>query len=278
MIPAAFDYVRASSAAEAVSLLAAAPAGETMLLAGGHSLIPLLRRRLSTPRTLVDVSAIDALSYVEDAGAEVAIGAMTCYAALAGDPVLRAGVPLLAQVASTVGDPQVRQRGTIGGSLAHADPVADLPVALLALNARIAVRGPDGEREVPASAFFFVRGANGQRTAAGPAEMITEIRVPKLPDGAGHYAKFSRRVSDWGVVTVAAARDGGQTRVALGGMGRAPRRAAATEALLAAGGELSAAARVADEETEPPADLHASPAYRRHLARVLTERALTAIG
>jgi carbon-monoxide dehydrogenase medium subunit len=270
MIPAAFDYVRAGSAEEAVALLA--ERGEdTRLLAGGHSLIPLMRMRRATPAALVDVGEIGALRYVRDLGDRLAIGALTRYAELARDPVLTAEIPLLARTAGAVADPQVRRRGTVGGSLAHADPAADLPAVLLALDAEIVLRGPRGERTLPAAGFLTGPCA----TAAAPEEMVTEIRVPK-PRGQGRYEKVSRRSGDWAVVSAAAVPHASGIRVVLGGMGPTALRAPAAEAALAAGAGAADAARLADQDTDPPEDLGASAGYRRHLARVLTHRVLAA--
>lgn len=271
MIPAAFDYVRAGSAEEAVALLAERGDG-TRLLAGGHSLIPLMRLRRATPATLVDVGEIAELRYVRDLGDRLAIGALTRYAGLARDPVLTREIPFLARAAGTVADPQVRRRGTVGGSLAHADPAADLPAVLLALDAEIVLRGPRGERTLPVARFLTGTCA----TAAEPDEMVTEIRVPKPRDRRGHYEKFSRRTGDWAVVSAAAVPHESGTRVVLGGMGPTALRAPATEAALADGAGPEDAARLADQDTDPRADLGASAGYRRHLARVLTRRALAA--
>ena len=271
MIPATFDYQRASSADEAVSLLQQ-HGDDAKLLAGGHSLIPLLRFRLATPAVLVDVGRLHELSYVRDAGDHVAIGALTRHRDLEISDVARAEVPILSHVAAQVGDPQVRHRGTIGGSIAHGDPASDLPAAVLALDGTLVARGPGGERQIPATEFF--RGF--LETALAPDELLTEIRVPKAR-GGWSFQKFNRRAQDWAIVGVAAVANGA-TRVALVNMGPTPVRATATEQALAGGASAADAAARAAEGTEPSADLNASVEYRRHLATVLVRRALEEAG
>lgn len=273
MIPAPFDYVRADDTQAAVALLAE-HGDEAKLLAGGQSLLPLMKLRLAFPAVLVDVSRITAASYVRDEGAELAIGALARHCDVAAHELVRSSVPLLAHVAGHVGDPQVRHRGTIGGSVAHADPSADLPTALVALGASYRVAGPDGERSVPAESF-----ATGfLETVLAPDEMVTEIRVPK-PAAGWAYEKFTRRAIDWATVAVAAVRRAdGTVAVALGNMGPTVLRAGAVEAALAAGASTSAAAEQAAEGAEPSSDVTASADYRRHLARVLTARALESLG
>lgn len=271
MIPASFDYVRASGTEEAIGLLAR-PGTGTKLLAGGHSLIPLMKRRLVTPGLLVDIGHIDELRYIRLGGPQLMIGAMTCHAELEHDRLLAAEIPVLCQVAGMIGDPQVRRRGTIGGSLAHADPAADLPVALLALGADVVLRDTRGERVIPVGRYLSDSG----RTA-GTAEMITEIRVPRVPGGRGHFEKFSRRTCGWAIVAAAAMRDDTGARVAISGLGPVPVRATATERALAGGASVPDAADLADSGRAPAGDLHAGPRYRRHLARVLTRRALAAV-
>jgi aerobic carbon-monoxide dehydrogenase medium subunit len=267
MIPASFEYRRATSVDDALRMLGEDPDG-TKLLAGGHSLLPLMKLRLSTPSVLVDVGRLGELSYVRDAGEHVAVGALTRHRDLEVSDVARAHVPLLAHVAGQVGDPQVRHRGTIGGSLAHGDPASDLPAAVLALGGTLVVQGPGGTREVVADEFF--RGF--LETALGPDEMLLEIRVPKAPGGWA-FQKFNRRAQDWAIVGVAAVLDG-TPRVALVNMGPTPLRARAVEeALVSGAGANDAAARAADG-LQPPSDLHASAEYRRHLASVLVRRAL----
>jgi aerobic carbon-monoxide dehydrogenase medium subunit len=278
MIPAAFEYRRASSADEAVDLLAE-HGDDAKLLAGGHSLLPLMRLRLAMPAMLVDIGRVGDLSYVRDDGGQVRIGALTRHHDLEHSEVLRSQVPLLVEVASQIGDPQVRHRGTIGGSVAHGDPASDLPAALLALRATLVARGPRGEREIPVDDFF----TGFLETALAPDELLTEIRVPAM-DGAGwSFQKFNRRAQDWAIVGVAAVlgafgNGGGGPGVGLVNMGSVPLRAAAVEDALRNGDDAAGAAAHADEGTEPPDDLNASPEYRRHLSRVLVRRALEAAG
>jgi len=272
MIPAAFDYVRASSAEEAVSLLTE-HGEDAKLLAGGHSLIPLMKLRLASPSVLVDVGRLTDLSYVRDGGDHVAIGALTRHKDVQGSDLLQSQVPILAHVAGLVGDPQVRHRGTIGGSLAHGDPASDLPAAVLALGGTLVARGPSGERSIPAGEFF----TGFLETALAPDELLTEIRVPKVAGAGWSYQKFNRRALDWAIVGVAAVRNG-TTGVALVNMGSTPIRAGAVEQALASGASAADAARAAAEGTEPPTDLNASPEYRRHLAQVLVRRALEEAG
>jgi carbon-monoxide dehydrogenase medium subunit len=272
MIPAAFDYVRATSAEEAVSLLSS-HGEDAKLLAGGHSLIPLMKLRLASPSVLIDVGRLSDLSYVRDGGDHVAIGALTRHRDVETSDVLQSQVPILAHVAGMVGDPQVRHRGTIGGSLAHGDPASDLPAVVLALGGTLVARGPSGERQIPAGEFF----TGFLETALAPDELLTEIRVPKVAGAGWSFQKFNRRAIDWAIVGVAAVRNG-TTGVALVNMGATPLRAGAVEQALAQGASAADAARVAAEGTEPPTDLNASPEYRRHLAQVLVRRALEEAG
>jgi carbon-monoxide dehydrogenase medium subunit len=265
MIPAPFERVVPSSVDEALALLAE-HGDEAKVLAGGHSLLPMMKLHLAMPAVLVDLGRIPGLAYVRADGDQLAIGALTRHAAVAADDLVSAEAPLLAHSAGLVGDPQIRHRGTIGGSLAHADPAADLPMAALALDATLVVQGPGGRREVAATEFF--RGYF--ETAVGPDELLVEVRVPRLPGIGWGYEKFTRRANDWAIVGVATVAG----RVALGNMGATPLRAAATEAALAEGASVPEAAALADRDTAPVADLHADADYRRHLARVLTERAL----
>jgi aerobic carbon-monoxide dehydrogenase medium subunit len=272
MIPAAFDYQRASSADEAVTLLAQ-HGDEAKLLAGGHSLLPLMKLRLATPAMLIDVGRLTELSYIRDGGEHIAIGALTRHRDVETSDVLKAEAPLLAHAASHVGDPQVRHRGTIGGSVAHGDPASDLPAALLALGATIVARGPAGDREIAVDDFF----AGFLETALEPTELLAEIRVPKVPGAGWSFQKLNRRAQDWAIVGVACVRNG-TTGIGLVNMGSTPVRAAAAEQALADGASAADAAARADEGTEPSADLNASEDYRRHLARVLTRRALEEAG
>ena len=270
MIPASFDYLRAGSADEAVAALRE-HGDDAKLLAGGMSLLPLMKLRLATPTVLVDVGRVRELSYVRDGSDHLAIGALTRHRDLETSDLLAQQCDALRAVASEVGDNQVRHRGTIGGSVAHGDPASDLPALLLALDATFVVRGPSGERTIGAGEFF--RGF--LETALEPDELLTEIRVPKLPGAGFSYQKFQRRAQDWAIVGAMAVRNG-DTRVALVNMGGTPLRAAGVEEALAGGSPLGDAAERAAEGTEAPADLNATPEYREHLARVLVRRALEA--
>jgi len=267
MIPAAFDYVRASSVDEAIALLGA-HGDDAKLVAGGHSLLPMMKLRLAVPSVLVDIGRLPESSYVRVDGDEVAIGALTRHCDLVGSEVLRAEAPLLADTAGHVGDPQIRHRGTIGGSVSHADPAADLPTAVLASDATLVLQGPGGRRTVAATEFFL----GYFETAMNPDEMLVEIRVPRTGPHGWHYQKFVRRANDWAIVAVATVAG----RVALANMGSRPLRATRTEEQLAAGASIEAAAALAAEGTEPVQDMHADQNYRRHLARVLTRRSLEA--
>ena len=265
MIPAPFDYVQAESAAHAIALLAE-HGDDAKLLAGGHSLLPMMKLRLAAPEVLIDIARVPELAGITRDGDELVIGAATRHADLAGSALVRAQAPLLAHAASLVGDPQIRHRGTIGGSLAHADPAADLPMALVALGGSVQLSGPDGARAVAADDFF----TGFFETALEPGELLTAVRVPCQPGAAWGYQKFVRRANDWAIVGVAAI--GG--RIALANMGPVPLRARAAEDALAAGASPAEAARLAAEGTSPGEDIHADRAYREHLARVLTRRAL----
>ena len=267
MIPARFEYRRAGSLEEAVAILSE-HGDEAKLLAGGHSLLPLMKLRLATPSLLVDVGRLAELSYVRDAGDHVEVGALTCHRDLAVSEVAEAHVPVLARVAGQVGDPQVRHRGTIGGSIAHGDPASDLPAAVLALGGTLVVQGPEGRREIPATEFF--RGF--LETAMAPDEMLTEVRVPKAP-GGWSFQKLSRRAQDWAIVGVVAVA-GGSPRVSLVHMGPTPLRATRVEEALAGGATPAEAASRAGEGLDPPSDINASAEFRRHLATVLVRRAL----
>jgi len=267
VIPAPFDYVRARSAEEAIAALAE-HGDEAKLLAGGMSLLPLMKLRLATPAVLVDVGRVRDLSYVRDAGEHVDVGALTRHRDLETSDVLAEHCAPLRTVAGEVGDNQVRHRGTIGGSVAHGDPASDLPALLLALDAVFVVRGPGGERTVSATEFFH----GFLETVLEPDELLTEIRVPKTTGGFS-YQKFQRRAQDWAIVGAMAVRNGA-TRIALVNMGGTPLRAVAVEEALAGGASVEEAAAQAADGTEPPADINATPEYREHLARVLVRRAL----
>jgi aerobic carbon-monoxide dehydrogenase medium subunit len=276
VIPPAFTYRRATSVDEALGL--AAEYGEdAKYLAGGHSLLPLMKLRFAAPSVLIDLGRVPDLSYVRDAGSHVSIGALTRHHDVQHSPVLASAVPLLAHTASQVGDPQIRHRGTIGGSVAHGDAASDLPASLLALDAVFVVRGPSGTRSVPSAEFF--RGFF--ETALEPGELLTEIQVPKpSAPGAWSFQKFTKRAIDWAIVGVAVQGSAGQgsagqsAAIALVNMGSTPLRASAAEAALARGASIDEAAALAAEGTSAGSDIHASKAYREHLARVLVKRAL----
>ena len=272
MIPAPFDYEVAESVGNAIELLGSRE--DAKVLAGGHSLLPLLRLRLTRPSLLVDVGRMTELSYVRDVGDAIAIGALTRHHDIATSDVLRAGNPLVAFAAGLIGDPQVRHRGTIGGSLAHGDPASDLPAIMLALDADIDIAAAGGVRTVPAAEFF--RGVF--ETAVGPQELVTEIRVPRLTsDHVWSYLKFRRRAQDWatvGVAAVARRSNGGvaDPAIVLVNMGATPLRAQTSEEAWGAGEPDPGAD--ADAGTEPPSDTAGSADYRRHLVRVLVRRAV----
>ena len=280
MIPGAFDYVKPTTVNDAVAALG--ERGEdAKVIAGGQSLLPLLRLRLAYPSALVDLGGVDELRGVRVDGDRLVIGAMTTHHEVMTDPLVRQHAALLAAATATVADPAVRHLGTFGGSLAHADPAADLPGSVLALDAELVIEGPSGRRTVPASEFFV----DYLETVLGPGDLLVEIRVPMLGDGWGfHYEKFNRVAQAYAIVGVAAAvrRTNGsiaEARVGLTNMGATPVRASATESALA-GADASAeairsASRQADEGTTPPSDLAGQADYRRHLAQVLTGRAVT---
>jgi aerobic carbon-monoxide dehydrogenase medium subunit len=265
MIPASFDYALAESPEHALALLAE-HGEDAKLLAGGHSLLPMMKVRLAQPAMLIDIARVPGLSGISLDGDEVVIGATTRHAELASSALLKAEAPVIAYAAAQIGDPQIRHRGTIGGSLAHSDPSADLPMALLALGGSVEAAGPSGPRRVAVDDFF----TGPFETALGPDELLMAVRVPRGGAVRWGYQKFTRRANDWAIVGVAAY--GG--RVALASMGGTPLRAAATEEALRAGASAEEAARLAAEGTSPGSDFHADGDYRQHLARVLTRRAL----
>jgi carbon-monoxide dehydrogenase medium subunit len=274
MIPAPFEYEVAGTVDEARELLGSRD--DAKALAGGHSLLPLLRLRAVRPTLLVDIGRIDGLSYVRDVGSQLAIGALTRHHDVATSPLMQEHNPLVSHAAALIGDPQVRHRGTIGGSLAHGDPASDLPAVMLALDAEIDIAGADGVRTVAAADFF--RGVF--ETAVASDELVTEVRVPKLSgEHIWSYLKFRRRAQDWATVGVAAVarRNGGvsEPAIALVSMGATPLRARAAEAAWAAGADPGAGA---DEGTDPPSDTNGSGDFRRHLAQVLVRRAVEQAG
>jgi carbon-monoxide dehydrogenase medium subunit len=270
MIPAPFDYERAESVDQAIELLSTNE--DAKILAGGHSLLPLMRLRLARPSVLVDIGRVGDLSYIREEDDVVAIGALTRHHDVATSEVLQRNAPIVSFAASQIGDPQVRHVGTIGGSCAHADPASDMPTVLLALDAALTVRGPGGSaREVPAARFF--KGLFEPDLA--PNEVLAEIRVPKTSGRGWSYLKFHRRAQDWAIVGVAAlAPNGSPAGVALTNMGERPMRAAGVEQALAEGADVASAAAHAAEGTNPPSDTFGSAEYRRELSKVLVRRAL----
>jgi len=276
VIPLAFDYEVAESVDHAIELLGQ-HGDEAKLLAGGHSLLPIMKLRLAAPTVLIDLGRLDDLNYVSDEGDHLAIGAMTRHCDVERSSTLQEHCGLVAYTASLVGDPQVRHRGTIGGSVSHGDAASDLPSALLALDATFVVKGPDGERTVAAGDFF----EDYLQTTLAPDEVLTEIRVPKLGGAGWSYKKFNRRAQDWAVVGVAAVVERsngsiGSARIGLTNMGSTPLRATAAESALsgADSSQVAEATSSADAGTSPSSDIAASEEYRRHLARVLSRRAV----
>ena len=269
MIPAAFDYEVAESADHAISLLGE-HGEDAKLLAGGHSLLPLMRLRLAAPSVLVDIGRIGDLNYVRDGGDHIAVGALTTMEEAHFSELLKRECPILAHTAGEVGDPQVRHRGTVGGTVAHSDPASDIPTVLLALDATLVVQGPDGQRTVPASDFWL----GIFESALGPQDLLTEIRVPKLAGAGWNYQKFHPRAQDWAIVGVAAVARNGGVNVALTNMAEKPVRASAVEQALASGSDPAAAAEQVLEGTSAPNDALASSEYREALAKVLTRRAI----
>ncbi len=274
MIPASFDYEVAESTGHAIELLGGRE--DAKLLAGGHSLLPAMKLRLARPSLLVDIARIRELSYVRDAGDKIAIGPLTRHKDVTENPLIQEHCPIVSYTAGQVGDPQVRHRGTIGGSLAHGDPASDLPAVLLALDAEMVIRGAAGERVVNASEFFV----GVFETACGRDELLVEIRVPKLDSTAGwSYVKMARRAQDWATVAVAAIvkRSNGSIEnasIGLTNMGATPLRATAAEEALAGGASIADAAEMIPAGTEPPSDTAASADFRRHLSKVIGRRAL----
>jgi carbon-monoxide dehydrogenase medium subunit len=269
VIPAAFAYARPASVEEAVELLAGHD-GDAKLLAGGQSLIPLLKLRLALPELVVDIGRLAELAGVRDQGDHLVVGALTRHHDLARDPLVREHAPLLAHAAGQVGDPQVRHCGTLGGSLAHADPAGDLPAVLLAYDGTAVARGPRGERAIPAAELF----TGFLESALAPDEVLCEVRVPKLGPVGWSFQKLARRAIDWATVGVAALHGHGLARVTLISMGTTPLRAHAVERRLAGGASPAEAAEAAAEGTEPTSDAWASAWYRQQMASVLVRRAL----
>jgi carbon-monoxide dehydrogenase medium subunit len=280
MIPSSFDYVAASTVEEAVQALSQA-GDDAKVLAGGQSLVPVLRLRLAAPTTIVDLNKIGELRGVRDDGDALIIGAMTTHHDVINNPLVGEHAALLAAATKTVGDPQIRHRGTIGGALVHADPAGDLLAPVVALDCDMVIVGPGGRRTVPAADFFV----DLFTTAVGPDEVLVELRIPKKTGWGAHYEKFNRVAQAWSIVAVAAAvrTEGGlivQARVALTNMGATPVRATGVEQALAGqpanAQTIRAAAEHAAEGTRPMSDGNAAADYRQHLARVLTGRAVAA--
>jgi carbon-monoxide dehydrogenase medium subunit len=265
LIPAPFTYKRAWSVDEALDL-AAQNGEEAKFLAGGHSLLPLMKLRLAVPEVLIDIGRLRELSYVRDDDSQILVGALTTHDELARSGLLASELPLLAHAASQVGDPQIRHRGTIGGSLVHSDPAGDLPAVILVLDATLVARGPSGSREIPAGEFF----EGLFETVLEPGELLTEIRIPRPAQAGWSFQKFTKRAIDWAIVGAAVQGD----QVALIHMGSTPLRAAAVEQALAGGAAPADAAAHAAEGTSPPEDINADREYREHLARVLVARGL----
>ena len=280
MIPASFDYVRPSTVDEAVQALAAA-GEDAKVLAGGQSLLPVLRMRLAAPTTLIDLGRVAELRGVREEGDDLVIGAMTTHYDVQRDALVAEHAALLKEATDTVADPQIRHRGTLGGAIAHADPAGDLLAPVLALKASLVVAGPSGRRTVPAADFF----RDLFTTALAPDELLVEIRVPKHTGWRAHYEKFNRVAQAWSMVAVAVTvrTEAGvieEARVALTNMGSTPVRASGVEAALvgvqASADAITAAASHAAEGTNPPVDSNADVEYRRHLAQVLPGRAIAA--
>ena len=273
MIPVAFEYELATSAEHALSLLAE-HGDEAKLLAGGHSLLPLMKYRLATPAVVVDIGRLTDLSYVREDGDVLAIGALTRHRDVETSDLVRSHVGLLAAATSKVGDPQVRHRGTLGGALAHGDPASDLPAAIIALGGSMVVQGPSGSREVAVDDFF----TGFLETAVGGDELLTEVRIPKAPNATWSFQKFNRRAQDWAIVGAAVMVDGDRCGVGLVNMDSRPVRAGGVEAAIASGASAADAAASAADGLEPASDLNAGVDYRCHLARVLTRRGLEEAG
>jgi len=275
VIPAPFDYDVAESLDHAIELLGTG-GGDAKLLAGGHSLIPAMKLRIARPEKLVDIGRLSDLAYVRDGGAHIAIGALTRHAAVAADPLLAEHCPIVSFTAGQIGDPQVRHRGTLGGTLSHGDPASDMPAVMLALGAELVAQGKGGERVILATDFF----TGVFETALAPDEVLVEARVPKLGASTGWaYLKANRRAQDWATVGVAALvhRDNGSVAgasVGLVNMGGTPLRAKAVEDSLASGSSAADAAALVAEGAEPPSDQAGSSEYRAHLAQVIARRAL----
>ncbi len=280
MIPASFDYTAPESLADAIAALGG-DAEEIKVLAGGQSLIPVLKLRLAAPTLIVDIGKIDDLRGISDAGDAVVIGALTTHDEVANSSVVAEHAAVLGKAAQTVADPQVRHRGTLGGALVHADPAGDLPAPILALDAELVIAGAGGERTVSAADFF----EDLFTTVVAEDEILTQIRIPKHTGWGGHYEKFTRVAQQWSIVAVAAAvkADGGtisEAKIGLTNMGSTALRATVVEQALvgqpATAEAVKAACAAAADGTNPPSDTNGDADYRRHLAGVLTGRAVLA--
>ncbi len=280
MIPAPFDYLAPTSVADALAALAE-HGDDAKIIAGGQSLLPVLRMRLNAPEVLVDLGRIPSLRGIREEGDEIVVGAMTPHATVGADPLLAEHAALVGRAVEHLADAQIRHRGTFGGALAHADPAGDLGAVALALDARFVIAGPAGTRTVPAEEFFV----DLFETALGEDEILTEVRLPKHTGWGAHYEKFVRVAHQWPIVAVAATVrvEGGaiaEARIGLTNMGNTPLRARAMEEALAGQplteDAVASAAALATDGTAPPSDLNGDADYRRHLATVLTRRAVLA--
>jgi aerobic carbon-monoxide dehydrogenase medium subunit len=268
MIPAAFEYERADSVEHAIALLSSNE--DAKVLAGGHSLLPLMKVRFAQPSMLVDIGRIGDLSYVREDGDVIAIGALTRHHDVANSELLQSACPIVADAASQIGDPQVRHRGTFGGAVAHADPASDMPTVMLALCADMVITGSGGASRTVAAADFF-KGLFTPDLEIN--ELLTEVRIPRI-SGGWSYLKFHRRAIDWALVGVAAVQQDGSAAVALTNMGATPIRATGVEEALTGGADPATASQRADDGTAPPSDAFGSAEYRRELSKVLVRRAL----
>jgi carbon-monoxide dehydrogenase medium subunit len=264
VIPAAFEYARASSVEEAAKLLNKY-GDEAKVLAGGHSLIPLMRLRLAQPKALVDINGIKDLDHIKESGSKLHIGALTRHVTIQNSAVVKQKLPILAEVAGEVGDNQVRNMGTIGGVMAHADAAGDYPTIALMLDAEIVTN----QRTIAAKDFF----KDIFTTPLAPDEIVIEVVFP-VADGPHKYIKFRRRLFDWAIVGAAAQKMNGGWRIGLTNVGPTPVRATAVEKALHDGAKPEEAAQHASDGLNPSGDLRASPEYKKHLARVLTKRAI----
>ena len=273
MVPANFDYHRPQSVGEALRILASNE--DAKILAGGHSLVPAMKFRLAQPKAIIDISRIADLSYIRESNGQIQIGAMTTHHLIESSDLLREKCPLLSETAANIGDVQVRNRGSIGGSLVHADPAADWPAAILALDAELAIKSPDGERTVKATEFFV----DIMQTALQPNEILSEIRVPVTAKSVA-YIKFAQKASGFAIAGVASWLDkpAKTVRIGITGISAKPYRATDVEEALRGQALTSAliaeAARKAVQGADPLNDIHASSAFRAHLAEVNTRRSL----